>query len=75
MPALGGSHFALMHESRSSGARARRNLWVVLALLDLVVLGLSLPISASLVDGAEADAREPAGRLVDSVVSDAVHPH
>ena len=65
----------LMHQRRSSGARARRNLWVVLALLDLVVLGLSLPISASFVDGAEVDARERAGRLVDSVVSDAVHPH
>ena len=43
-------------------------------MLDLVVLGLSLPISASLVDGAEVDARERAGRLVDSVVSDAVPP-
>jgi hypothetical protein len=63
-----------MHERRSSGAQARRNLWVVLALLDLVVLGLSLAISASLVDGAEVDARERAGRLVDSVVSDAVPP-
>jgi hypothetical protein len=65
----------LMHERRrSSDARARRNLWVVLALLDLVLLGLSLPISAALVDGAEVDARERAGRLVDSVVSDAVPP-
>jgi hypothetical protein len=64
----------LMHERRSSDPRARRNLWVVLALLDLVLLGLSLPISAALVDGAEVDARERAGRLVDSVVSDAVPP-
>lgn len=64
----------LMHERRSSDAPARRNLWVVLALLDLVLLGLSVPISASLVDGAEADARERAGRLADSVVSDAVPP-
>ncbi|MGH2527249.1 MAG: hypothetical protein ACRDG2_10930, partial [Actinomycetota bacterium] len=47
---------------------------MVLALLDLVLLGLSVPISASLVDGAEADARERGGRLVDTVVSDAVPP-
>lgn len=65
----------LMHERRRSfDARARRKLWVMLALLDLVLLGLSLPISAALVDGAEVDARERAGRLVDSVVSDAVPP-
>jgi hypothetical protein len=72
--ALGGSHFSLMHERRPSGPRARRNLWVVLAVLDLVLLGLSLPVSASLVDGTEVDARERASRLVDSVVSDAVPP-